>query len=105
MAKGKGIGFREYCDSVYCELTEMKARVLSLVSDVEQMEGPEKEQLRPHITHFQDIAKMIEWKLEILTKVCPFDWTGFEGDVESTVSVRLSEPAEKEVVAGGFIGG
>ncbi|MEW6587203.1 MAG: hypothetical protein AB1442_16530 [Nitrospirota bacterium] len=106
MAGAKDIGFRDYCDSMYNELSGMKSRLLGFVREIEQMTEPEKEVLKSHIPHFREIVNFIDWKLEILTKVCPFDWTGYAGEVERTVSVRVQEEMpEKEPVAGGYIGG
>jgi len=49
----------------------MKSRLLGFVNDIEHMKGPESEMLKPHIPHFHDIVKTIDWKLEIFTRVCP----------------------------------
>jgi len=96
--------FRNYCDAMYRELSGMKSRLLGFVNDIEHMEGPESEMLKPHIPHFHDIVKTIDWKLEIFTRVCPFDWTGYAG-VERTASVRMQELPEKEPIAAGYLGG
>ena len=106
MASVKNIRFESYCDRMYSELTSMKSRVLGFVEEIKSMKGPEREMLEPHIAHFNDIAKTIEWKLEILGRVCPFDWKGKYSDLESTVSVEVKEDfPEKEAVAGGYLGG
>ncbi|MGD0887077.1 MAG: hypothetical protein ABSA46_19720 [Thermodesulfovibrionales bacterium] len=106
MATSRHIGFKNYCDSVSSELSGMKLKLLDFVRDIELMSGPEREILQPHIQHFHDIIKTLDWKLEILTKVCPFDWAGYSGEVERTASVRmLEEQSEKDAVAGGYIGG
>ncbi len=105
MASVKDIEFRKYCDSMYSELSDMKSRLLVFVRDIEHMEGPGKELLRSHISHFQDIIRTIDWKLEILTRVCPFEWAGYSG-VENTASVRVDEELSREqVVSGGYGGG
>lgn len=104
MATGKNIRFQSYCDEVYSELSGMKKRCLEFVKEIEGMKGSDKEMLNSHISHFNDIVKTIEWKLEILTKVCPSDWTGHSG-VERTASVHLSESDEREAVSPGYIGG
>jgi hypothetical protein len=68
------------------------------------MQEPEKEMLKSHIGHLRDIANTIDWKLEILTKVCPADWTKYSKGAESA-SVKVPEKFEKEYAAGGDIGG
>ncbi len=105
MASSKDIGLRGYCDSMYGELSGMKSRLLGLVQEIELMSGPEKETLKSHIPHLREIVNFIDWKLEILTKVCPFDWTGYAVDVERIASVRVPDLPEKEPIAGGYIGG
>ena len=104
MATGKNIRFQSYCDNVYSELSGMKKRLLGFVSEIEGMKGSDKEMLNSHISHFNDIVRTIDWKLEILTKVCPSDWTGYTG-VERTASVHLTESLDKETVSPGYIGG
>jgi len=105
MASVKNIELRNYCDTMYRELSGMKSRLLGLVKEIEGMKGHDKEALKSHISHFEDIARTIDWKLEILTKVCPFEWSGY-GDVERTVSVRADEELSREQrVSGGYGGG
>jgi len=105
MASLKNAEFRNYCDTVYSELSNMKARLLGFVRDIEHMEGPEKELLKSHISHFQDIIRTIDWKMEILTRACPFEWVGYSG-VERTASVLLDEELSREQnVSGGYGGG
>ncbi len=107
MATLKDREFGSYCNRMYDELSQMRAKVLGFVSEIERMKGPDREILKTHVSHFEDIAKMIEWKLEILTRVCPFEWTGY-GDVERTASVRLDEELLRKFPSGvgaGDIGG
>ena len=105
MASVKETEFGNYCDTVYRELSDMRSRLLGFVKEIELMKGPKKEMLESHISHFQDIIRTIEWKLEILTRVCPFEWAGYAG-VERTASVRLDEQlSQKEFVGAGDIGG
>lgn len=88
------------------ELSSIKSRLLVFVKEIEQMTGSEREKLSPHVRHFNDIISFIDWKLEILTKVCPFEWTGYNTDAERTVSVLPEKDfSEKESVSAGFIGG
>ncbi len=103
MASVRNMGMKDYCDTMYNELSDMKARILEFADEIDHMQGHQKETLLPHAQHFRDIARTIEWKLEILTKVCPFDWAGYRGDVEKISSVQ--ETSEKDVVAGGYLGG
>lgn len=105
MANVKNIEFKDYCDTVYSELSNMKSRLLGFVRDIEHMEGPGREMLKSHISHFQDIIRTIDWKLEVLSRVCPFEWAGYSG-VERTASVRVDEELSREQrVSAGYGGG
>jgi hypothetical protein len=103
MASAGNIEFRNYCDSVYDELTDMKERLYDLVSCIEYMPENEKKVLHPHIRHLKDIANTIDWKLEIITKVCPADWSKYSKETDSP-SVKVPEKSGEDF-AGGYVGG
>ena len=101
---------KNYCDVVFGELTDMKSRLLNLIETIDKMKGRDKEIVsgshdhgtHDHISHLRDIANTIDWKLEILTKVCPADWMKYAAGAES-VSVKV--PEKFEDVAFGDFGG
>jgi len=106
MAKAGDIEVGNYCDRVYEELSRMKEKLVGFVKEIETMTEPEREMLKPHIQHFEDIVKTIDWKLEILMKVCPLDFTKYGGEVERTpLFLPTEETPGKEFAAGGYIGG
>ena len=94
---------KNYCDLVFDELTEMKSRLLGLIETIDQMQGRTKEMVNgarnhgphDHISHLRDLVNTIDWKLEILTKVCPADWMKYAADAESA-SVKVSEKFAEE---------
>jgi len=47
----------------------------------------------------------MDWKLQILTTACPFEWKGLGDDVESVVSVSQPEMAGGREISGGYLGG
>ncbi|HXX56677.1 MAG TPA: hypothetical protein VEI96_01600 [Thermodesulfovibrionales bacterium] len=105
MASKKDIGFENYCDRVYKELSAMKSRLLGFVHEIEDMKTSDKALLETHLAHLNDIVRTLDWKLEILTRVCPFDWEGY-ADVERTASVKVDEAfSEKDPIAAGYLGG
>jgi hypothetical protein len=105
MATVRSIGFQSYCDTMYRELSEMRFKLIGFVKDIERMKGPEKELVKSHVAHFVDLIKAIDWKLEILTKVCPFEWAGYK-EAERTASVRMDEEfTEKLPIGAGNFGG
>jgi len=101
MATAKG-EFNEYCDTLFSELTDIRGRVTQLIEGIEEMPVKSRIKLMEHVPHLEEIKKVIDWKLEIVGRVCPYDWKGFGPDVESTVSV---EATETETAGGGYIGG
>ena len=105
MASARNISIGNYCDSIFDELSDMKSRTLDLVECIAKMQGPEKELVKSHMTHLRDIANLIEWKLEILTKVCPADWTKYSKGAENLVSVKVPESFDSEFAAAGDMGG
>ncbi|MHB8881304.1 MAG: hypothetical protein ACYC69_07300 [Thermodesulfovibrionales bacterium] len=105
MATARDLKVGNYCTRVYTELSGMKAQLQGFVHEIEAMKGPEKELLMTHIPHFRDVINAIDWKLEILGRVCPFEWTG-PRDVETVSSVQLrAETPGRDEVSGGYLGG
>ncbi|HKN19067.1 MAG TPA: hypothetical protein VJW95_04655 [Dissulfurispiraceae bacterium] len=105
MGSAKDIGMTNYCDSVFDELTDMKSRALDLVGCIERMKDEDKEIVKSHITHLRDIANVIDWKLEILTKVCPAGWTKYSKGAENVVSVKEPGELDRKFAAAGDMGG
>ena len=105
MATAKDIRFNGYCDRMYAELSGTRDRLLGFVKEIESMPATEKKVLESHITHFQDLVKMIEWKLEILTRVCPFEWSAYSGNFERASVEVPTDVRHMEAVSGGYGGG
>ncbi|MGO9014215.1 MAG: hypothetical protein ACLQF0_04470 [Dissulfurispiraceae bacterium] len=95
---------RSYCDVVYDELTDMKTRLTSLINSIDLMQGSQKEIVASHVRHLRDIENTIDWKLEIITKVCPNIWSRLGGDSGSILDMR-AEKIGNEFVAEGDFGG
>jgi hypothetical protein len=98
------IDIKNYCDSLYSELFNMKTRLVEFVTQIEHMEGKEKFMINPFVRHLNELINTIDWKLEIFTKACPVDWSKYIRGVESTVSVSTETTRESEP-AGGYVGG
>jgi hypothetical protein len=54
--------------------------------------------------HLKELAEQIEWKLQILSHACPFEWEGSREKVESIVSVQPEVPKGPDF-SGGYVGG
>jgi hypothetical protein len=105
MATIKDISMRGYCDTVYLELSDIRSRILELTDKIEKTYGVEDEVFKAHSRHLHELADFVEWKLQLITKVCPHDWKGFGEEVESMVSVPVQERLKETEVSGGYIGG
>ena len=97
-------GTTGYCDDVLSELAFMIQTVNELKVHAAETYGSGSEAARVHDRHLTEIAEYLDWKLEILTKACPFDWKGLDDSVESVVSVRQPEPSGADF-SGGYLGG
>lgn len=107
MAHVKDIKINSYCDSVNNELSEMKEGIHILREGARRTYGAESEQFLTYDRHLSELADMIDWKLQLLMKACPFDWKGAvtEADIESVVSVGPSDKFPETDFSGGYVGG
>jgi hypothetical protein len=100
------LDIKDYSDSLYTELFDMKVRLSEFLSTIEQVEGGKGGVLSPYAKHLSEMISFIDWKLEIFNKVSPVEWNRFTHDVESTVSVPpVGHLKEKDQPAGGYVGG
>jgi hypothetical protein len=93
------------CDAVYGKLSVMHKTILEMKDDLARAYGADSDHFKAHEQHLVELANFVEWKLNLLTKDCPFDWKGRGEGVESTVSVRAPEDLTGPDFSGGYIGG
>ena len=105
MATVKDIKKDEYCDEVLSELAYMIQNIKDLREEGAVAYGRESEVFRSHDRHLRDLEEYLDWKLQILTTACPFEWKGLGDGVEHEVSVRQPDPTVREGVSGGYLGG
>jgi len=105
MGTVKDIRKNAYCDEVLAELAYM----IQTVQDLRNMLGDaydrDSEVYKVHDRHLAELADHIDWKLQILTTACPFEWKGLGPDVQSVVSVRQPELSTVRDTSGGSVGG
>lgn len=100
----KTTNMKDYCNSLYDELNEMKSRLGDLIKEIEGFKGGDQEHVTSHADHVREIAKNIDWKLSIIAQACPLD--RFAEGAEDTASVPLEEPeARSKRAGGGSVGG
>ncbi|MDA8100980.1 MAG: hypothetical protein M0042_15285 [Nitrospiraceae bacterium] len=94
---------KNYCDEVLNELAYMIQNINDLKEEGSVIYGKDSAVYKAHDKHLTELAEYLDWKLQILTTACPFDWKGLGEDVQSVVSVDDTGRAEE--FAGGYIGG
>ena len=105
MGTVKDIKKNAYCDEVLGELAYMIQSVQDLRNMLGDSYDRHSEVFKVHDRHLAELADHIDWKLQILTTACPFDWKGLGPDVQSDVSVRQPELSAVRDTPGGDIGG
>lgn len=103
-AERTNIMTKAFCDDVYTELAGMRMRLLAMRDELELTYGEDSMPFKTYQRHLMELTEQIEWKLQILSHVCPYDWKGSRELVESVVSVEQPGAAESEF-SGGYIGG
>ena len=96
---------KAFCDDVYTELAGMRMKLLAMRDELELTYGGESEPFKTYQRHVIELADQIEWKLQILSHACPFDWKGSREQVESIVSVEQPLSAGSPELSGGYVGG
>ncbi len=105
MATVTDINVKGYCDTVYTRLTDIKKSIEDMRDNLEHTYGVESELFEVHDRHLCELADFVDWKLQILMKVCPFEWKGRDEGIESSVSVSPPENLRDTDVSGGYMGG
>jgi len=97
---------KSYCDEVYTDLAGIKDKIVSMRNKLTRTYPAESEFFGLYDRHLRELADQIEWKLQILSHACPYDWKGSSEDEfeENTVSVG---PADTSVpdFSPGYLGG
>ncbi len=96
---------KTYCDELLGELAYMIQNIKDLREQGALAYGGDSAVFREHDRHLEDLEEYIDWKLQILTTACPFEWNGLGDTVESIVSVGQAETEEAAGVSGGYLGG
>jgi hypothetical protein len=95
---------REYCDDVLSELAFTIQTMHDLRAHAAATFGRDSELGRAHEQHLTEIAEYLDWKLQILTTACPFEWKGLGEGVDDVVSVRQPDTTGPDF-SGGYVGG
>jgi hypothetical protein len=108
MATANELKEKAYFENVYKELESIKMRLYLLREELARTYGKDSPMLLAHDRHLVEMAEYIDWKLQILEKGTSFDWKAAKGnrqDIQSDVSVRVSEDVGEPEISGGYMGG
>ena len=105
MASVRDIKINTYCDEVNEQLMRMKESIHALQLDAKKTYGAESETAKTYDKHLCELADVIEWKLQLLMKACPFDWAGTDREYERVAAVQSTDEITKSEFSGGYVGG
>jgi len=96
-----------YCDSMYAELTGMKARLYDILRVIEQMPREEQAKIRPQTSELHILVGDLSRRIDRLMTECPADWSKEKLEIE-----ELKEQLVEKInwwdathIAGGYVGG
>lgn len=103
MATAKNIS-KGICDETFVELNMVKDRIVALRGSLVRDYAGEEKVLGVYERHLSELIEQIDWKIQIMSHSCAYDWKGSNEYDENTVSVG---PAEKtaEDFSPGYLGG
>jgi len=101
----KEIMTKAFCDDVFTELEGIRLKILTMKDELELTYGKDSEPFNHYERHLMELADQIEWKLQILSHACSYDWKGSVEKVEVGVSVQEIEVATSPEFSGGYVGG
>ena len=92
---------KEFCDMAYTELDGMKKKMVLMREHISKSYGADSYISNMYDRHLAELVDAIDWKLQILSHSCPYDWKG-SADFENAVQV---EDSEKPEFSPGYMGG
>jgi hypothetical protein len=98
---------RDYCDSMYAELTGMKARIYDILRVIEQMPTEHQAKIRPQTSELHILVGDLSRRIDRLLKECPADWSKEKLEIEE-LKGQIAEKInwwDAANIAGGYVGG
>lgn len=100
---GSVMDVKGFCDEVYTELSGSKNRLFELRENARN-QGAKNQMIASYERHLTELIEEIDWKLEILSHSCPYDWKG-SADFEDSVQVNEAEKSPDVEFSPGYLGG
>jgi hypothetical protein len=98
---------KNYCDSMYAELTTMKARLYDVLRVIERMPREEQAKIRPQTHELDLMVGDLSRRIDRLMQECPADWSKAKLEIEE-LKERLEEKIDwwdEAHIAEGYLGG
>ena len=95
---------KDYCNEVFTKLSGMRDRLVRMRADAARTYAGEARLFGLFDRHLGELVDQIEWKLQILSHACPYDWKGSADYEENPVSVGQVEKTTTDF-SGGYLGG
>ncbi len=93
---------KNICDETFSRLAEVKEKIVALRENLARNYSGET-MVGVYERHLGELADQIDWKLQIMSHSCPYEWKGSE-EYGETVSVGPAEEREEEF-SPGYLGG
>ena len=96
-----------FCDTMQSELTGVKARIYSMVREMERMPAEEQEKRSSEIKEMNMMIDDLTTRIDKLKTECPADWNADKSEIEATRKQLLEKVDlwDAEHIAGGYVGG
>lgn len=98
---------RNYCDSMYAELSGMKARIYDILRIIERMPREEQAKIRPQTEELHIMVGDLSRRIDRLMQECPADWSKVKMEIED-LKDQLAEKIDwwdAAHIAAGDVGG
>ena len=98
---------RSYCDSMYAELTGMKAKVYDILRVIERMPQEERAKIRFQTDELQILVGDLSRRIDRLMQECPADWSKAKMEIEE-LKDQLAEKIDwwdASHIGEGYLGG
>jgi len=92
------------CNDVFKDLSGVKDKLLTMRDDLARTKDVEKDVMELFDRHIRELVEQVDWKIQILSHACPFDWKGSADYEENTVSVGPVDKTNADFSAG-YLGG
>jgi hypothetical protein len=93
-----------YCDEVYTGLAGLKESIVVMRDKLTRTYTSKDDLFVLYDRHLRELVEQIDWKLQILSHACPYDWKGSVEYEDNSVSVGPADTSTPNF-SGGYLGG